>query len=273
MDREDFFQGKDDIFSGLSEDEWETSKRGVNNKKPPHPTHNHHFVVTLPCSNACVVVLMKAGLPISWSTHLGLQVSFPYTQCNFLSWCSVPFGPETCRVEWHCWGQAQPWCMWVKSAVPPAVGDRSLVYVAAGSDIHGFLRCLTACATGCIGEQCTLSSTNISDSFHAYKLCLGHASLPTGLFWLPVHLLCRVGCMLLQGVPKMRGVPCESAICGNLRLRTRREESPEKLPYYEALRKGLGRRLLLYRLNEEKKFPSTAVFGLLYASEFFLVLK
>lgn len=34
-------------------------------KKTPQPTHNHHFVVPLPCSNACVVVLMKAGLPIS----------------------------------------------------------------------------------------------------------------------------------------------------------------------------------------------------------------
>lgn len=113
----------------------------------------------------------------------------------------------------------------------------------------------------------------MSDSFLAYKLCPGPASLPAGLSWLLVHLLCRVGCLLLQGMPKMRDVPCERAICGNLRLRTRREESPEKLPCYEAQRKGLGRRLLLYRLNEGKKIPSTAVFVLLYASEFFLVLK
>ena len=79
--------------------------------------------------------------------------------------------------------------------------------------------------------------------------------------------------MLLQGVCKVRGVPCERAICGNLRLRTRREESPKNLPYYEALKKGLGMRLLLYRLNEGEKIASAAVFELLYASEFFLVLK
>lgn len=40
---------------------------------------------TLPCSSACVAVLMVVGLPIFLSADLGLQVPFPCTQCNFLS--------------------------------------------------------------------------------------------------------------------------------------------------------------------------------------------
>lgn len=171
---------------------------------------------------------MKFGLPISWSTGLELQVSFPYTQCNFLSCCSMPFTPETC------------------SGVPLLMVDTAVMHVRVRSpscsgwwghcsnvarcpDICCFLKCLTACTTGYIGEWSILSNINMSDSLHAYKLCPESAPLCSGLSWLPDAGLGACCCKVW---PKW-GVPCEGAICGNLRLRTRREESPEKLPYYD----------------------------------------
>lgn len=130
-------------------------------KKPNPNQTNNHFVVTLPCSDSCVVVLIKVGLPVSWNDTWSPRPVLPDTQCNFLSWCSMPFRPEACRVEWHCWGRAQPWCIRVTCAVPPAAGDWSLLHVAAGSDVHGFLRCLIACTTGYVGEESPLSNLNM----------------------------------------------------------------------------------------------------------------
>lgn len=173
MDREDFLEGKG-CFIQWDRRGW---MRPVKRKGwwwGRNPAQSSYCSMqTAAC--ACVAVLMVVGgLPIFLSADLGLQVPFPCTQCNFLSQCLVPFKPEACRVEWHCWGCAQPWCIWVKCSVHPAVGDGSLFHVAAGSHIHGFLRCLIACTTDCVREQSTLS--NMSDSFNGCKLCPGPAS-------------------------------------------------------------------------------------------------
>ena len=211
----------------------------------------------------------------------------------------MPFGQSSLSGsrEDACWGTGkagdvllpmcplgmQPICLEHPSRSPAIcewMGQKELINIAglhwlfllaAGSNIHAFVVCITAWTTGYIGEQSALSNINRRVTPFMPTSCA--QDLPLSLQDSPGSL-CRVGCMLLQGAPKVRRVWCERAVSGNLRLRTRREESPEKLPCYEAPRKGLRRRLLLYRLNGGGgKFPPLLYFELVYASEFFLVLK